>query len=268
MRRMGFELGVILPNYGDETTPDGVARVAEAAEEGGLDSVWATEHVLVGPEGADAFGRVLAPLPTLAWLAARTSRVGLGSSVLILPLHNPVHVAKEAATIHELSGGRLRLGVGIGWHEDEFRFLGESFADRSRRTNEAIRLIRALWAGESSFTGRYWSFEGAAFAPLPDPPPELWVGGRSDRALRRAREHGAVWHPTRIEPDELRRAKESWPDGRIVPRTGGADADDVARQVEAFREAGADGAVVSFGTEPDRAVESLRRFAALGVSSA
>lgn len=258
---MAFELGVILPNYGDGASADGVARVAEAAEELELDSVWATEHVLVAADAPAEFGRVLAPLPTLAWLAARTMRVGLGTSILILPLHNPIHVAKEAATLQELSGGRLRLGVGIGWHEDEFGFLGESFADRSRRADEALRLIRALWSGERSFQGRYWSFEDASFAPLPDPPPPIWVGGRSERALRRAREHGAVWHPTRVGPDEVRHAKRVRPDGVVVPRIGGDDPNDVARQVEALREAGADGAVVSFGLEPERIVESMRTFA-------
>ena len=256
-----MHLGVILPNYGEGSTPAAIRRTADAAEELGFDSVWATEHVLVAAQAAEQFGRVIAPLPTLAWLAARTQRLGLGTSILILPLHNPIHVAKEAASLQELSGGRFRLGVGIGWHEDEFRFLGESFADRSRRADEALRLIRAVWSGERSFGGRYWSFEDASFAPLPDPPPELWVGGRSERALRRAREHGAVWHPTRVGPDDVRRAKELRPDGVVVPRIGGDDPDEVARQVEALREAGADGAVVSFGLEPERIVESMRTFA-------
>jgi probable F420-dependent oxidoreductase len=267
MSASGFELGIILPNYGVNASREGVARVADAAEELGFDSVWATEHVLVGPEAAGMFGSVLAPLPTLAWLAARTERIGLGTSIVILPLHNPVHIAKEAATLQELSGGRFRLGVGIGWHEDEFRFLGESFADRSRRADDGIRLIKALWSGERSFQGRYWSYEDATFAPLPEPPPELWVGGSSERALRRAREHGAVWHPTRVGPEDVRRAKEVWPEGRVVPRTSGAGPDEIAAQVEALRDAGADGAVVSFGTEPDRVVESMRAFARLGPGS-
>jgi probable F420-dependent oxidoreductase len=258
-----FELGLILPNYGHDASSDGVARAAETAEELGFDSIWATEHVLVGPEAAETFGRVLAPLPTLAWLAARTERIGLGTSILVLPLHNPIHLAKEAATVQELSGGRLRLGVGIGWHEAEFRFLGESFDDRSRRADEGLRLIKALWSGARSFHGRYWSFEDATFAPLPNPPPELWVGGSSERALRRAREHGAVWHPTRVGAEEVKRAKERWPEGRVVPRIGALDADDLARQLEALREADADGAVVNFGTDPDRLVESMRAFARL-----
>jgi probable F420-dependent oxidoreductase len=258
---MAFELGVVLPNYGRRASAAVIAGVADAAEELDFDSVWATEHVLVAAGAPAEFGRVLAPLATLAWLAGRTHALGLGTSILILPLHNPIHVAKEAATLQELSGGRFRLGVGIGWHEEEFGYLGESFADRSRRADEALRVIRALWSGERSFSGRYWSFEDASFAPLPAPPPPIWVGGRTERAIRRAREHDAVWHPSRVGPADVRRAKELRPDGVVVPRVGGDDADELARQVEALRAAGADGAVVSFGLEPERIVESMRTFA-------
>jgi probable F420-dependent oxidoreductase len=173
-------LGLILPNYGEGSAPAGIRRTAEAAEELGFDSVWATEHVLVGPEAADPYGRVYAPLPTLAWLAALTERIALGTSIVVLPLHHPIHLAKEAATLQELSRGRVLLGLGMGWHEDEFRFLGVEFRGRGRRADEALRLMRALWRGERSFAGRWWSFEDATFAPLPEPEPELWFGGVSD----------------------------------------------------------------------------------------
>jgi alkanesulfonate monooxygenase SsuD/methylene tetrahydromethanopterin reductase-like flavin-dependent oxidoreductase (luciferase family) len=137
-------LGVILPNYGEGSTPSGIRRTAEAAEELGFDSVWATEHIIVGPEGVDPYGRVYDPLVTLGWIAGVTERVGLGTSIVLVPLHHPIHLAKEAATLQELSGGRLRLGVGMGWHEDEFRFMGADFRGRGRRANEALRLMRAL----------------------------------------------------------------------------------------------------------------------------
>jgi len=247
-----FELGVILPNYGDHAGRDAVARVAEAAEELGFDSIWATEHLLVGAEAASRFNRTLDALGTLAWLAARTERVRLGTSIVILPLHHPVRLAKEAATLQELSGGRFALGIGVGWHEDEFRFLSAGFEDRGRRADEAIALLRTLWRGGTAFDGTYWSFADAMFGPLPESPPEIWIGGGSARALRRARELGDVWHPTGIEPDAVARAKERWPDLRIVPRIQASD-------VAAFEAAGADGAVVSFGLDPDRAVEAMRR---------
>ena len=182
-----MHVGVILPNYGEGSTPEGIRHVAEAAAELGLDSVWATEHVIVGPEAQDAFGCVFEPLAVLGWITGFTERVGLGTSVLILPLHHPMRLAKEAATLQHLSGGRLLLGVGMGWHEDEFRFMGVPFKGRGRRGDEAIRLMRALWRGETSFAGEHWSFEDASFALLPEPPPELWIGGGSERGAPRAR---------------------------------------------------------------------------------
>jgi probable F420-dependent oxidoreductase len=255
-------LGVILPNYDDHASPHGVRAVAEAAEALGFDSVWATEHIIVGPEGADPYGRVLDPLCTLSWIAGYTERVGLGTSIVLVPLHHPIRLAKEATTLQELSGGRFRLGVGIGWHEDEFRFMGVPFRDRGRRADEALRLIRALWTGERSFQGETWAFENATFAPLPSTPPEIWVGGGSERAVRRARELGDVWHPSRgVGPERVREVKERFPELRVVPRLTGASADAVAAQTDEFRAAGCDGVVVSFGTEPERALTSLREFA-------
>jgi len=236
-------LGVILPNFGEGSNPAGIRSIAEAAEELGLDSVWATEHILVGPEAVDPYGRVYAPLVTLGWIAGFTERVALGTSIVLAPLHHPIHLAKETATLQELSGGRLRLGVGMGWHEDEFRFLGYEFRGRGRRGDEALRVLRALWSGERSFHGEHWSFEGATFAPLPDPQPELWVGGGSARAIRRAREVGDVWHPSRsIAADDVRRVKKQHPALRVIPRTR-------PELVDAFLDAGAEGVVVSVAGE-------------------
>jgi probable F420-dependent oxidoreductase len=246
-------LGVILPNFGSGSSRDAIRGVAETAEELGFDSVWTTEHIVVGPEGVDPYGRVYDPLVTLGWIAGWTERVALGTSIVLIPLHHPIHLAKEAATLQELSGGRLRLGVGMGWHEDEFRMMGVPFRGRGRRANEAIRLMKALWRGESSFHGEQWSFDDATFGPLPRPEPELWVGGSSAPALRRALELGDVWHPSRrSDPDHARRVKGEHPSLRIVPRTR-------PELVEAFLDAGAEGAVV---TLPDEAAirDFVRRY--------
>jgi probable F420-dependent oxidoreductase len=243
-------LGVILPNFGADSTPDEIRRKAEVAEELGFDSVWATEHIIVGREAVNPYGRVYDPLLVLAWVAAMTERIEVGTSIVLVPLRHPIHLAKEVATLQELSGGRVRLGVGVGWHEDEFRFMGYEFRGRGRRADEALHLMRALWRGERTFHGEHWSFEDATFAPVPKPEPEIWVGGRSARAIRRARELGDVWHPSRgVGPDDVRRVKEEHPDLRIVPRT-------TAEKVEPFLEAGVEGAVVSFRDE-----RSLREFA-------
>jgi probable F420-dependent oxidoreductase len=235
--------GVILPNYGLESTVDGIRRTAELAEELGFASVWTTEHIIVGPEGVDPYGRVYDPLVTLAWIAGWTERIALGTSIVLVPLHNPMHLAKEVATLQQLSGSRFTLGVGMGWHKDEYDFMGVEFAGRGRRADEAIRLLRALWNGEHDFQGEHWSFHDATSEPLPSPPPEIWVGGSSARAVRRARELGDVWHPSRgSDADHVRSVKRQHPELRVVPRTS-------ADKVDAMLDAGAEGAVVQFADE-------------------
>jgi probable F420-dependent oxidoreductase len=242
--------GVTLPNYGHDATPDAIRRTAELAEELGFDSVWTTEHIIVGPDAAETYGRVYDPLVTLGWIAASTERIGLGTSIVLVPLHNPMHLAKEVATLQELSGGRFTLGVGMGWHEDEYRFMGVPVKGRGRRADEAIRLMRALWNGERDFDGELWSFHDATFEPQPSTLPEIWVGGSSDRAIRRVLTLGDAWHPSRgSDADHVRRVKEQHPELRVIPRTQ-------AEKVDAMLEAGAEGAVVRFGDEA-----AMREFA-------
>jgi len=243
-------LGVILPNYGAGSSPAAIRRTAELAEELGYDSVWTTEHIIVGPEGVDPYARVYDPLVTLGWIAGWTERIGLGTSIVLVPLHNPMHLAKQAATLAELRPGGVMLGVGMGWHTDEFEFMGVEFEGRGRRGDEALRVIRALWSGERDFEGEHWSFHDATSEPLPSPPPEIWVGGSSAAAIRRARKLGDAWHPSRgSNVDHVREVKERHPELRVVPRTS-------VENVEAMLEAGAEGAVVTF---PDE--DGMREFA-------
>ena len=103
-----MHLGVILPNYGKDASPAAIRRTAGLAEELGFDSVWTTEHIIVGPEGVDPYGRVYDPLVTLGWIAGWTERIGLGTSIVLVPLHNPMHLAKEVATLQELKVRRPR----------------------------------------------------------------------------------------------------------------------------------------------------------------
>ena len=238
-----MHFGVILPNYGLDSKPDGIRRIAEAAEELGFESVWATEHIIVGPEAVDPYGRVYAPLVTLGWIAGFTERIGLGTSIVLVPLHHPMLLAKEVATLQELSGGRFTLGVGMGWHRHEFDFMGVEFKGRGRRGDEAIRLMRALWKGERDFDGDFWSFHGATSEPHPSKQPEIWVGGSSERAIRRALELGDAWHPSRgSDVEHVRRVKEQHPELRVIPRTS-------TENVDVMLEAGAEGAVVQFADE-------------------
>jgi alkanesulfonate monooxygenase SsuD/methylene tetrahydromethanopterin reductase-like flavin-dependent oxidoreductase (luciferase family) len=134
-------LGVILPNFGRDSSPERIRRFAEAAAELGFDSVWTTEHIVVGPAGVDPYGRLY---DSLGWIADWTERVGLGTSIVLVALHNPFHLAKQVATLQELSRGRFTPGVGMGWHRDEYDFMGVEFEGRGRRADEAIRLMRAL----------------------------------------------------------------------------------------------------------------------------
>jgi probable F420-dependent oxidoreductase len=241
--------GVILPNYGARSSPEGIRRVTEAAEELGFDSVWVTEHIIVGPDAVDPYGRVYDPLVTLGWIAGWTERIALGTSIVLVPLHHPIRLAKEVATLQELSGRRLLLGVGLGWHGPEFEFMGVPFEGRGRRADEAIRVMLALWSGARDFEAELWSFHDATSEPVLATPPELWIGGSSTRAIRRARELGDVWHPSRgSNADHVREVKGQHPDLRVVPRTA-------PENVEAMLEAGATGAVVTF---PDEA--AMREF--------
>jgi probable F420-dependent oxidoreductase len=236
-------LGVILPNYGLDSNPNEIRRTVEVAEELGFDSVWATEHIIVGPEAVDPYGRVYDPLVTLGWIAGWTERIGLGTSIVLVPLHNPMHLAKEVSTLQELSGGRFTLGVGMGWHREEFHFMGIPFEGRGRRADEGIRLMRALWNGERDFAGEFWSFHDATSEPHPSMRPEIWVGGSSERAIRRALELGDAWHPSRgSDPEHVGRVKEQHPELRVIPRVA-------AENVEAMLQAGAEGAIVSFANE-------------------
>jgi probable F420-dependent oxidoreductase len=248
-----MHLGVILPNYDEGSTSEGVRRTALVAEELGFDSIWATEHIIVGPEAVDPYGRVYDPFGTLSWLAAQTERIALGTSIILVPLHHPIRLAKEAATLQELSGGRFVLGVGIGWHRDEYDFMRKPFEGRGRTANEGLDLMRALWRGERDFESENWSFHDATFGPLPDPVPEIWVGGGSRQAIRRAIEKGDVWHPTRVPPEDVRRVREEHPELRTIPRVHGDELD----LIDAFLGAGVDGLVV---TLPDEA--GMRDFAA------
>jgi probable F420-dependent oxidoreductase len=235
--------GVILPNYSAGSSVDAIRRVTELAEELDFDSVWTTEHIIVGPEAVDPYGRVYDPLVTLGWIAGWTKRIGLGTSIVLVPLHNPMHLAKQVATLQELSGGRFTLGVGMGWHKDEFDFMGVEFEGRGRRADEAIRLMRALWSGERDFDGEHWSFHEATSEPHPSPQPEIWVGGSSPRAIRRARELGDAWHPSRgSDVDHVAQVKEQNPELRVIPRTS-------PDKVDGMLQAGAEGAVVSFADE-------------------
>lgn len=188
-----MRFGIALPQYGP-ATGDGLTAAARQAEDLGFDDVWVADHIAV-PVGAPyppSF--LLESLATLAFAAAVTTRVGLGTSVLVLPLRQPVIVAKQLATVDRLSGGRLTLGLGAGWLEEEFDACNVEYRKRGDLMDEAIDVLRACWgSAPASFSGPTVSFSDLKVQPLPGRAIPLWIGGVSERALRRAVEQGDGW---------------------------------------------------------------------------
>ena len=183
-----------------------VARIARAADELGYHHLTCSQHVAVPVEVADIRGgRYWDPVATLGYLAAITERVRLAPSVVVLGYHHPLTVVKQYATLDQVSGGRVVLGVGVGSLAEEFDLLGVPFTDRGDRADEAIRAIRASLPTERpTFSGPYHSWSDVVVEPraVQDHLP-IWVGGRSARSLRRAVELGDGWAPFGLAPSEL-----------------------------------------------------------------
>jgi alkanesulfonate monooxygenase SsuD/methylene tetrahydromethanopterin reductase-like flavin-dependent oxidoreductase (luciferase family) len=183
------QLGVNVPNFGPGTNPDVLRRWALAAEGLGFDLLMVSDHVAVTPDVAEQYpAPFYEPFTTLAWLAGLTRQIRLGTTVLILPYRHPLLTARMAANLNDLSGGRLVLGVGVGWARQEFDALGVPFRDRGRLTDLHLLAIRAAWADSDDYRS----------GPIP-----VWVGGNSDAALRRAVRLGDAWHPLRFTPGWL-----------------------------------------------------------------
>src|SRR5882672_10288928 len=214
-----MELGVHLPHIGRKAGPENIRRVAVQAEQLGLADVWVSEHIIVPKDGGyPPSPNFWDPVLTLTWAAACTERVRLGTSVLVLPMRHPLPLAKELATLQNLSKGRLILGAGVGWLEAEFDALGVPFRERGRRMDEGIAMMRAVWREDPvSFPARHIPavIEDMRMLPQPIKPIPIWIGGSSDAALARAvRLDG--WHGSRLSPEEaapiVRRLREQRPE--------------------------------------------------------
>jgi probable F420-dependent oxidoreductase len=202
--KIGFSL---LNNQGIEDV-QALADLAVSAEEFGFHSVWVHDHVFNVGHVLDRIGGkpYYEPLTVLSFVAARTRRIRLGTSVLVLPYHNPIRLAKTAATLDALSGGRLILGVGVGSIEQETRAMGGAFKERGAFSDEAIAVMRALWGQEDPrFEGKYFHFSGMKFSPKPMQKPSIpiVIGGVSRAAVRRAARLGDGWQPLGLAPDAL-----------------------------------------------------------------
>jgi len=203
-----MKFGVWIPNCRHLATPDIIRGSAVRAEQLGYDSVWVSDHVVVPHANIVNFGEtVFDPLVTLGVLAGATSRVRLGTTVLIVPYRNAVVTAKMISSLDALSGGRIIFGIGAGWVAAESDILGVPFAERGAMTDEYLEAMQELWTKPApSFAGKYTQFSGLTFEPKPlqKPHPPIWVGGHSRAALRRAAQFGAAWHPINRPPEELR----------------------------------------------------------------
>jgi probable F420-dependent oxidoreductase len=192
---------------GFKASPEAIVEAAKQAEAVGFDAIFVNDHIVVGSDARSApWTNVYDPIVSMSFIAAHTSRIGVGVSVLIMPYRNPIASAKALATIDLMSGGRLTVGVGVGWNEAEFAALGVSFHERGARTNEYLRLWLACWApGTVSFSGKFFSFSDMFVNPKPvqQPHPSIWIGGTSDAALRRAARFAAVWQPTPLPVAQL-----------------------------------------------------------------
>jgi probable F420-dependent oxidoreductase len=224
-------------NVGPYVQPDGAQAIGKLAEENGFESVWTVEHVVV-PAGYESEypysssgrmpGTEEAPIPDpliwLTWVGAVTSTLRLATGILILPQRNPVVLAKELATLDVLSQGRLELGVGVGWLQEEFDAIGVPFEERGARTDEYIAAMRTLWRDEEpTFKGRYTSFDRAKSYPKPvQSPIPIHVGGHTRTAARRAGRLGDGFFPGRSSDEDLRPLLDEM---RKAANDAGRDAD-------------------------------------------
>ncbi len=274
--------GVAIPQANQFATADAIRAVAHAVEELGFDSLWVSDHIIV-PEGSSYIPEMMdEPLAVLAYLAAETRHVTLGTSVLIVPYRDPVFTAKFLSTVDYLSNGRLVVGVGAGWLQEEFEALSVPYEERGARTDEYLRVFRNLWETEtSSFDGRFKTYSNMRMFPkgaqsrrgtIP-----LWVGGNGKASIRRAAELGDGWHPINSAPADFpalvaqyRAACERFgktpgpiclrhmPGGRTRPEGGRwpltGTADEQAADLRAYRDAGLDEFMLSI---PARSVPEL-----------
>ena len=267
-----MEYGLGLPNFLAGASAEGIEAAAEVAERLGYTTVWTTDHVLVNHESAGEYGRIFDAILTLAHVAGRTSKVRLGTSVLVVPQRQAVVLAKELATLDVLSRGRLSVGVGVGWSPEEYANLGaaDRYHVRGAYLDETIRLWRHLWSGSTGpFEGRFHGFTDFVFEPLPvqSGGPPILVGGRSEAAYRRAGTLGDGYHFSTVPPSALaerlgivRAAAES--SGRSMPPVSGRvtvtfDASEFPAGV----------AWASIGS-PEAIAADMRAYAAAGVSHA
>ena len=287
-----MKFGVTIPNNWGIEDPQRVLGLGPLAEDLGYDSVWVMDHLFNAGFIRERLENkpYYHPLSTLSYLAATTERVLLGTSVLVLPYHNPVELAKYAATLDQISGGRVVLGVGAGAMTEEFQALGVPLRQRGSLTDESMAVMKELWTNPfPNYQSRRWNFSDVRFSPKPlqQPHVPLWVGGSSAAAMRRAAVHGDGWHPTGLSPEDFSLGREEVrrlaaaadrdpgsvtmslrvdvgvPGGPSGARAAGRawlpgeDLDRVKAALDAYQAAGVEHVVLALGSEDIPAVTEL-----------
>ena len=246
---MAMTYGIHLPQYGRVASGEAVTRAAQHAEALGFADVWVSDHVVHPAEQTYPSPYLLDPFATLTWAAAVTERVRLGTSVLVVPQHNPVWLANHLASVDAMSGGRLIVGAGVGWSRREYEALGMDFGDRGRRLDEILELLRVAWRDDPvSFAGDTYELTDIRFLPKPVHEIPIWIGGGVEASFQRAVDHGDGFHVVGLKPPEvvpiverLRRDRPE-PSFTISARTGwdpqGMDPGLIREERAAFEAAG------------------------------
>jgi probable F420-dependent oxidoreductase len=244
-----MRIGIHLPQYGRVASAEAITAAARRAEALGFADVWVSDHIVHPAEQSYPSPFLFDPIVALTWAAAATDRIGLGTSVLVLPSHVPLELANQLASLDDLSGGRVTVAGGVGWSEREFDALGHGFADRGARTDEIIDMLRVVWSQDpATFEGEHISFRDIRVLPQPAHRIPIWIGGSSAPAYRRAVERGDGYQFVGIKPpdappivERLRRERPG-DDFTISLRTGwdpqGMEPDEIRAEARAFADAG------------------------------
>lgn len=264
-----MKIGINVPNFGARTDPDSLLAWARFVEDSGFDAALMSDHLAITDEVAALYPAPFwDPFTSLAWLAAQTSRIELGTTVTVLPLRDPVLVARSAGAIDRFSGGRFVLGVGIGWSRTEYAVRGVPFERRGAILDDQLAVIEAMWSGDTAEVAGHDVHSG----PRPEHGGRIWVGGHAPAAIRRAVRYGEGWHPINVSPQWLRdtgvpalraEAEEQarpvpqlCPRLRVQPGPSGADRrpgtgsiDEIAADVAALRDLGSAHVVLDTNTD-------------------
>ena len=285
-----MEFGCVFPNRGPMATPANLGRVAEKAEALGYDTVWFSDHIVIPTEVKsfypyDPSGKMpfnpsepyWEPLTVIRYVAGRTSRLRLGTSVLILPYRNPIVTAKMLATLDVLSNGRVTLGAGVGWMEEEFKAIGlDTYARRGAYSDECIRIFRELWTKDNpSFRGEFHQFSNICCEPRPVQPGGLpiWIGGHTPQAIRRVARLGDGWQPlVQRPPADLPPAEmqEKIAQLRAFAQQAGRDPRRITLAMGSsiqFTDGAATGPRSLFTGTSAQIVDTLRRYQELGIQN-